>query len=68
VPVEGRAQVHATIKYPDATLGTAAMAEVGPGAFEATIRARMPGLYRLTLMASGVTFRGSRKSPADRLA
>jgi len=59
VPVDGRAHVHAVVEYPDASTATLAMSELVPGAFEGSLRAGMPGLYRFTVMASGVTFRGS---------
>ncbi|MEO8223001.1 MAG: VWA domain-containing protein, partial [Specibacter sp.] len=59
VPVDGRAHVSALLEYPDGTPTTLPLNEVGPGLFECTLPATMPGLYRFTITAAGVTFRGA---------
>ena len=58
LPVEKRATVNAHFEYPDHTHGVLSLAEIQPGVFEATMVANMPGIYRFTAEANGVTYRG----------
>lgn len=59
LPVEKRAAVNAHFEYPDHTHGVLPLAEIQPGVFEATMVANMPGIYRFTTEAKGVTYRGA---------
>lgn len=59
VPVAGRASVSTEIEFPDATRTVVSLAEVGPGAFSASLTAGQPGIYRFRVMAEGMTFRGA---------
>jgi hypothetical protein len=58
VPVDHRAILRATIERPDATQTTVQLAETDPGVFEADAPAALPGVYRISLLAKGVTMRG----------
>jgi Common central domain of tyrosinase/von Willebrand factor type A domain len=58
VPVEGRATVHATIERPDGSVGTIALPEVEPGAFEASMVAADAGVFGFNVRAAGGTMRG----------
>lgn len=59
LPVDKRAAVNAHLEYPDHTHGVLPLAEIQPGVFEATMVANMPGIYRFTTEAKGVTYRGA---------
>ena len=59
LPVEKRATVKANFEYPDHTSGVLPLAEIQPGVFEAAMVANMPGIYRFTTEAKGVTYRGT---------
>jgi hypothetical protein len=59
LPVEKRATVQAHIEYPNHTNGVLSLAEIQPGVFESAMVANTPGIYRLTTVAKGVTYRGT---------
>jgi Common central domain of tyrosinase len=59
LPVEKRATVRTDIEYPDHTNSVLSLAEIQPGTFESAMIANMPGIYRLTTVAEGVTYRGT---------
>jgi hypothetical protein len=56
-PVDHRAQVQAEVEYPNRSRSTVTLSENMPGAFEATLIAPMPGIYRFTVRAEGGTYR-----------
>jgi Mg-chelatase subunit ChlD len=58
LPVDHRASVSAELELPDNTLTTLALPETSPGRFQATMTATIPGVYRIRLVATGVTTRG----------
>jgi hypothetical protein len=58
VPVDHRAIVRAAIERPDATLTTVQLAEIDAGVFEAIAPSALPGVYRIQVLAQGVTMRG----------
>jgi len=58
LPVEKRAEVRAELEYPDHTQGVLSLTEKQPGVFETTMVAGMPGIYRFTVAAKGVTYKG----------
>jgi hypothetical protein len=58
VPVAGRATVLAEIERPDGSSFTLALPEVGDGRFQASTAAALAGVYRIRVMAAGVTMRG----------
>src|SRR5439155_3510714 len=59
LPVERRAAVVTRIEYPDHTSGVLPLPEIGPGVFEASMVANVPGIYRFTTQAKGVSYRGA---------
>jgi hypothetical protein len=59
LPVEKRAAVNVHLEYPDHSHGVLPLAEIQPGVFQATMAANMPGIYRFTTEAKGVTYRGA---------
>ena len=59
LPVARRANVRAAIEYPDHTKGDIALAEIQPGVFENAMTANMSGIYRFTITARGVTYKGA---------
>jgi hypothetical protein len=59
IPVAHRASVRAQVELPDGTSATLAMAETDPGKFQVSTTAVIPGVYRVRVMASGVTMRGA---------
>jgi hypothetical protein len=58
VPVAGRATVQATIERPDSSSFTLALPEVEDGRFQVDTTAALPGVYRIRVVAAGVTMRG----------
>jgi len=58
VPVAGRATMHAEIERPDGSAFTLALPEVEDGRFQASTTAALPGVYRIRVIAAGVTMRG----------
>lgn len=58
LPVEKRASVQTDVEYPDHSKRVLALAEVQPGIFENSLVAAIPGIYRFTISASGVTYKG----------
>jgi hypothetical protein len=58
VPVAGRATVHAQIERPDGSSFTLALPEVEDGRFQASTVAALAGVYRIRVLAAGVTMRG----------
>ena len=58
LPVEKRATVRANLEYPDHTHGVLSLTEIHPGVFETTMIASIPGIYRFTVLANGVTYKG----------
>lgn len=58
LPVEKRAALQAELEYPDHTRGILYLTEKQPGVFETTMAAGMPGIYRFTVSAKGVTYKG----------
>lgn len=58
VPVAGRATVHAEIERPDGSGQTLALPEVENGRFQASVTAALAGVYRIRVIAAGVTMRG----------
>lgn len=58
VPVAGRAVVHAEIERPDGSSFTLALPEVEDGRFQAGTTAALAGVYRIRVLAIGVTMRG----------
>lgn len=58
-PVEQRAQVTAHVEYPDAVHGLLALPETQSGVFETSVLATLAGIYRFTIHAEGVTYRGT---------
>ncbi len=59
LPVDGRAEVKAHLEYPDHTTGVLPLDEIQPGVFEGTRPAPIPGIYRVRVLANGVTYRGT---------
>jgi hypothetical protein len=59
LPIEQRASVQAAIEYPDHSTAYLSLHETQPGTFEAPLVANMPGIYRFTTTATGVTYRGT---------
>lgn len=57
--VDHRAGVRAEVTYPDGAHGVVALAEIEPGRFEAPLVGSSPGIYRFTVAAEGVTYRGN---------
>ncbi len=58
-PVEKRAKVRVSIELPDRSSDQLDLVEIQPGVFEGSSIARLPGIYRLTTMAKGVTYKGA---------
>jgi hypothetical protein len=58
VPVEHRANVRAEVYLPDNTRQTLALSEGAPGRFQVSTTAVLAGVYRVRVVASGVTMRG----------
>jgi hypothetical protein len=58
VPVAGRATVDAEIARPDGSNFTVALQEVEDGRFQASVTAALAGVYRIRVLAAGVTMRG----------
>lgn len=57
IPVVGRASVRVEVERPDQSKATLKLAEVEPGAFEVDFVCKISGVYRLHVVASGVTLR-----------
>jgi hypothetical protein len=57
IPVDHRAAVRVEVERPDNSQATLSMAEVDPGTFEANLVANLQGVYRLRVLASGLTLR-----------
>jgi hypothetical protein len=58
VPVEHRANVRAEVELPDNTRQTLWLSEGAPGRFQVSTTAVLAGVYRVRVVASGVTMRG----------
>lgn len=58
IPVEHRASVRAELELPDNTRSTLALSEADSGHFQVSTTAIVPGVYRIRVVASGVTMRG----------
>jgi hypothetical protein len=58
IPVEHRAAVWAEVQRPNGSAATLPMAEVDPGVFEAVTLASRAGLYRVRVVAAGLTLHG----------
>jgi hypothetical protein len=58
VPVEHRATVRAELELPDNSRVTLALSEGDAGHFQANTTAILPGVYRVRVVASGITMRG----------
>jgi hypothetical protein len=58
IPVARRAGVRAEVERPDNTRATLSLSEVDPGHFEINTTAVVSGVYRIRVVASGVTMRG----------
>jgi murein tripeptide amidase MpaA len=59
LPLEGRAEVRAGVKYPDASQTTVVLSETSPGVFEADVVAPISGVYPVHFYATGKSLRGS---------
>jgi hypothetical protein len=59
VPVEHRANVRAEVELPDNTRQTLALSEGAPGRFQVSTTTVLAGVYRVRVVASGVTMRGT---------
>jgi hypothetical protein len=59
LPVARRASVRAEIERPDHVPVTVLLPEVQDGRFEASTTATVPGVYRIHVVASGATMRGT---------
>jgi hypothetical protein len=60
IPVAHRATVGAELELPDNGQITLALSETQPGRFEASTVATLAGVYKIRVVASGVTMRGVR--------
>src|SRR5579859_7658214 len=58
VPVAHRATVRAEVERPDNARVILALSEVNPGRFQVAETAVMSGVYKIRVVASGVTMRG----------
>jgi hypothetical protein len=58
LPVNHRADVRAEVDLPDHSLSVLALTETAPGRFEVGATASIAGVYRIRVVASGVTTRG----------
>lgn len=58
IPVEHRAAVRVDVERPDNSQTTLSLSEVDPGSFETSFPANLQGVYRLRVLASGLTLRG----------
>ncbi len=58
IPVDHRASVRAYMELPDTTQVTLALTEGEPGRFQVSTTAVMAGVYRIRVVAFGVTMRG----------
>ncbi len=59
IPVEGRASVRAEVELPDNSTATLSLTEAGPGRFQVNTTASIAGVYRVRVVASGVTMGGA---------
>lgn len=58
LPVDHRASVSAEVELPDHSLTTLALTETEPGRFQGASTAAIVGVYRIRVVAAGVTTRG----------
>jgi hypothetical protein len=58
VPVDHRAAVHALIERPDGTQTATTLTEIDEGVFETQHTTTVEGVYRIRVLANGVTLRG----------
>jgi hypothetical protein len=58
IPVARRATVQAYVELPDGSLVILPLPETDPGRFQAGMTAIIAGVYRIRVVASGVTMRG----------
>ena len=59
IPVAHRATVQAYVELPDSTMVTLPAPETDAGRFQANMTAVIAGVYRIRVVASGVTMRGA---------
>jgi hypothetical protein len=59
IPVARRATVQAYVELPDSSLVTLPAPETDAGRFQANMTAVIAGVYRIRVVASGVTMRGA---------
>jgi hypothetical protein len=59
-PVANRASMAAELRLPDTTNLVVPLVEMPPGQFQVSVPAVQSGVYRLRVVANGVTWRGSR--------
>lgn len=59
IPVERRASVRAELARPDGSSTILPMVEIEPGVFQAVETGSLQGVYRVRVVASGVTMRGA---------
>jgi subtilisin family serine protease len=62
-PLQGSASVRAVLTRPDGSTSTLPLAPMGPGTYEASVVATLPGVYRFVVSATGST---SRHTPFTR--
>lgn len=58
VPVDHRAVVEADAILPDGSVSSLVLAEIQPGVFESSMLAAQAGVYRIHVVATGVSLRG----------
>jgi hypothetical protein len=58
IPVARRASVQAYVELPDGSLVILPLTETDPGRFQAGMTAILAGVYRIRVVASGITMRG----------
>ncbi|MCA1596254.1 MAG: hypothetical protein LC772_07500, partial [Chloroflexi bacterium] len=59
IPVEHRANVRAELELPDDSRMTLALTEAAPGRFQVSMIATISGVYRIRVVATGITLRGT---------
>lgn len=59
LPIENRAAVNVEVNRPDGTMVVVPLNEVGPGIFENSFVANIPGIYKSRMLAGGSTIRGN---------
>jgi hypothetical protein len=59
-PVANRASMVAEVRRPDTTTAVLPLVEMPPGQFQVSLPAVQSGVYRIRVVANGITWRGSR--------